>query len=307
MPMTDATSSLPDKNAAPSLPVEEADVPLLPAGGWCAVPILFLLLVGFLAPLLAVTAISFAEPRTFGVFSTFTLANYREIFDPANTVWMSFAWSFGFAAVTVLVLVAATYPIAIGLVRVFGKWAPLISILFVFPLFISENVRLYGWVLFFFKDGFLDGTLQLLHASGPDVLFKPGIILFGMIYTYLPFMLFPVVLGLSLVPSDVIYAARDLGASRFQTWWEVELPLAMPGMLIGMLLTFVLGAGAVSESKIVGGQAVIVVPHDIEIAFTYAQNWPLGAALAVILTVIIGTVTMFALSRLDLDRILGRR
>ena len=68
-----------------------------------------------------------------------------------------------------------------------------------------------------------------------------------------------------------------------------------------------LGAGAVSESKIVGGQAVIVIPHDIEIAFTYAQNWPLGSALAVILTLIIGSITVFALTKLDLDRILGRR
>lgn len=285
----------------------EDDRPLLSKGAWCSLPIALLLILGFAAPMAAVTAISFAEPRTFDLFATFTLENYREIFDPANTVWTSFAWSFGFAVVTVAALAVICYPIAIGLVRVFGKWAPLISILFVFPLFISQNVLLYGWVLFFSKGGFLDGLMQMMQMSGPDVLFKPGMILFGMIYTYLPYMLFPMVLGLSLVPKDVLYAARDLGASRFQTWWEVELPLAMPGMLIGMLLTFVLGAGAVAESKIVGGQAVIVVPHDIEIAFTYAQNWPLGSALAMVLTVIIATITIVALSKLDLDRILGRK
>lgn len=286
---------------------EEDDRPLLSPGGWCSVPILTLLALGFLAPIVAVTLFSFAEPRTFDLFSTFTLANYREIFNPASTEWTSFAWSFGFATATVAVLVLVSYPIAVGLVHVFGKWSSLISILFVFPLFISQNVLLYGWVLFFFKNGFLDGVLHLVGLAGPDVLFKPGIILFGMVYTYLPYILFPIVLGLSLVPRDVIYAARDLGASRFQTWWEVELPLAMPGILIGVLLTFVLGAGAVSESKIVGGQAVIVIPHDIEIAFTYAQNWPLGSALAVVLTLIIGSITVFALTKLDLDRILGRR
>ncbi|WP_245294150.1 ABC transporter permease subunit [Methylobrevis pamukkalensis] len=90
-------------------------------------------------------------------------------------------------------------------------------------------------------------------------------------------------------------------------WREVELPLAMPGILIGMLLTFVLAIGATAEAKILGGQSVIVISHDIEIAFTYSQNWPLGSALAVIVTVFIAALTLAALARLDLDRILGRR
>lgn len=276
-------------------------------GGRSAAPVLVLLLLGFVAPLIAVVAFSFAEPRTFVLFAAPTLANYREIFDSANTVWMSFAWSLSLAVATVAILVVLTYPIAVGLARVFGRWAPLISILFVFPLFISENVRLYGWVLFFIRNGVLDGTLKLIGGHGPEVLFTPGATLFGMVYTYLPFMLFPIVLGLSLLPRDVVDAARDLGASRFQAWREVELPLAMPGILIGMLLTFVLGVGAVAESKIMGGQSLIVITHDIEIAFTYSQNWPLGSALAVLLTVIIGGLTLAALSRLDLDRILGRK
>jgi spermidine/putrescine transport system permease protein len=132
-------------------------------------------------------------------------------------------------------------------------------------------------------------------------------ILFGMVYVYLPFMLFPLTLGLAMVPRDLIDAARDMGASRLQIWREVELPLAMPGILIGMLLTFVLAAGAVAEAKVLGGQSVIVITHDIEIAFTYAQNWPLGSALAVLLTLLIGTLVLLVLWRLDLDRILGRR
>lgn len=277
------------------------------AGSRCALPVLVLLALGFAAPLAAVVAFSFARPRTFDLFATFTLANYAEILSTGNTIWMSFAWSLGFATFTVLILAVVTYPIAVGLTRVFGRWSPLISILFVFPLFISENVRLYGWVLFFIKNGVLDGTLRMLGGEGPEVLYSPGITLFGMVYTYVPFMLFPTVLGLSLLPRDVVDAARDLGASRFQAWREVELPLAMPGIMIGMLLTFVLAAGAVAESKILGGQSVIVISHDIEIAFTYSQNWPLGSALAVLLTVVIGGLTLGALSKLDLDRILGRK
>ena len=98
-----------------------------------------------------------------------------------------------------------------------------------------------------------------------------------------------------------------MGASRLQVWREIELPLAMPGILIGMLLTFVLAVGAVAESKILGGQSIIVITHDIEIAFTYAQNWPLGSALAVLLMLSSASSPLAGIARLDLDRILGRR
>jgi spermidine/putrescine transport system permease protein len=281
---------------------------LLSVGARCALPVYALLIVGFLAPLLAIIGFSFATPRGFDAFRTFTLANYEAIFDPGNTVYQSFVWSLALAALTVAILVVVTYPIAYGLARVFGRRSGLISLLFVFPLFVSENIRLYGWVLFYIKGGILDGTLKAIGLpGGPEILFTPGATLFGMVYVYLPFMLFPITLGLSTVPTDLIEAGRDMGANRFQIWREIELPLAMPGILIGMLLTFVLAVGAVAESKILGGQSIIVITHDIEIAFTYAQNWPLGSALAVLLMLVVAVLTLAGIARLDLDRILGRR
>ena len=280
----------------------------LSAGARCALPVAVLLGVGFLAPLVAIFGYAFATPRSFDVFRSFTLENFATLFDPANTVWVSFVWSCGLALTTVAILAVLAYPIAYGLNMVFGRWSAFISVLFVFPLFVSENVRLYGWVLFYIKNGVLDGTLKWLGLpGGPEVLFTPGITLFGMVYTYLPFMLFPMTLGLALVPRDLVDAARDLGAGRLFIWREIELPLAMPGILIGMLLTFVLAIGATAEAKILGGQSIIVISHDIEIAFTYSQNWPLGSAMAVVVTFFIAGLTLFALSKLDLDRMLGRR
>ena len=114
-------------------------------------------------------------------------------------------------------------------------------------------------------------------------------------------------LGISMVPRDVTEAARDLGASRWQLFREIELPLAMPGILIGAMLTFVLSLGSLAESKILGGQAVIMIADDIETAFTFGQNWPLGSALSVLLIVLVGALVLYVLRRLDLDEILGRR
>ncbi len=272
----------------------------------CSLPVLFLLATGFVAPLVAVIAFSFVEPRTFELWSEPTLANYRTIFE--ETFYRSFLWSLFFAAITVVLLALICYPIAYGLARVFGHWSNLVTLIFVLPLFISENVRLYGWVLFLIKGGVLLGGVKALTGIElTSTLFTPPMIVFGMVYVYLPFMLFPMTLGLSMVPREVTEAAFDLGASRGQVFREVELPLAMPGIVIGALLTFVLGVGAITEAKVLGGQSVIPITHDIEIAFTYAQNWPLGAALSVLLMLVVGGLVLVVLKRFDLDRILGRR
>ena len=271
-----------------------------------AIPVLLFLFAGFAAPLIAVIWFSFMPPRSFSFWGTPTLENYRTIFEGTN--YISFMWSLGLASLTVILLALICYPVAYGLVRVFGKWATLLTLLFTIPLFVSENIRLYGWVLFFIKNGVLLGTLKSWTGLDFDsLLYTPGMVILGMVYVYLPFMLFPMTLGISMVAEETRDAARDLGATRWQVFREVELPLSMPGLLIGVLLTFVLAAGAIAEAKILGGQTIIPIVHDIEIAFTYAQNWPLGAALAELLMLILGTFVLVALRHFDLDAILGRR
>src|SRR5574338_672092 len=166
-----------------------------------AVPVLLFLLIGFAAPLLAVIGYSFMPERTFSLWQTPSLDNYVTVFD--STSYISFLWSLGLAAVTVALLALICYPVAYGLARVFGRWSTLLTLLFTIPLFVSENVRLYGWVLFFIKGGVLLGTLKSLFGiDAESVLFTPGIIIFGMVYVYLPFMLFPMTLGVSMVPRE---------------------------------------------------------------------------------------------------------
>ncbi len=271
-----------------------------------SIPVLLLLIAGFAAPLIAVIWFSFMPPRSFSFAGVPTLENYRTIFQ--STSYISFLWSLGLAVVTVVLLALICYPVAYGLVRVFGKWAMLLTLLFVIPLFVSENIRLYGWVLFLIKNGVLLGSLKSMFGLELEsILFTLPAIILGMVYVYLPFMLFPLTLGISMVPEETREAAFDLGASRWQVFREVELPLSMPGVVIGFLLSFVLAVGAIAEAKVMGGQQVIPIAHDIEIAFTYAQNWPQGAALSVLLMLVVGVPVLLALRRFDLDSFLGRR
>ena len=271
-----------------------------------ALPLLLLLAAGFLAPLLAIVWFSVTPPRTFNLWQYPTFESYRTIF--TETFYRSFLWSMGLATATVAILAVICYPLAYALAKVFGRRANLLTLFLVLPLFVSENVRLYGWILFFIKGGVLLGTIRSLTGLELDsFLFTPTMIVFGMVYVYLPFMLFPMTLGVSMVPRETTEAAADLGASRWQIFREIELPLAMPGIVIGCLLTFVLAVGAIAEAKVLGGQSVIPITHDIEIAFTFAQNWPLGAALSVLLMIVVGALVLAVLRRFDLDRILGRR
>ncbi len=272
----------------------------------CSLPLLTLLLLGFLAPLTVVVGYSFMPPKTFGFAHLPTLENFLNIIN--GSYYRSFLWSFGLALTTVVILLLVCYPLAYGMAKLFGRWSNLLTLLLVIPLFVSENIRLYGWLLFLIKGGVVLGALQSWFGVSLDsVMYTVPAIVLGLVYVYVPFTLFPMMLGISMVPREVTDAAADLGASRWQVFLEVELPLAMPGYLIGAMLTFVLALGSLAESKILGGQTVIMIADDIETAFTFSQNWPLGSALSVLLIALVATMLLYLLKHLDLDAILGRR
>lgn len=275
------------------------------AGVLSSLPILGLLAMIFVAPLLVILVFSFMPTRTFSLLQAPTLENYGIIV--GQTYYLSLLWSLGLSFATVVVLLAICYPLAFAMAKVFGVFANIVTVLVVLTLFVSENIRLFGWVLVFMKGGLLSGTLKAwLGVEMDSLLYNVPIIVFGLVYVYFPFMLFPLTLGISMVPNELREAAADLGASRWTILREVDLPLAMPGILVGSMLTFVLCTGAMLESKLLGGQKVIVMADEIETAFTYGQNWPLGSALSVLLILLIGVIAVFVLRRIDLDQILGR-
>lgn len=279
----------------------------LSAGLKCAIPMGVLFLVAFVAPLAIVFGFSFFPERTFGFTGELTLENYQHFF--TEGYYGTFLWTFGLAFAATCCCLVIGYPVAYGLARVFGGWAAIITLIFVFPIFVSENLRLVGWTLVLLKGGgVLAYTVKMLtgYETG-TLLYGPGSILLGLTYVYLPFMIFPMTLGISMVPKEQVEAASDLGANRLQIWREVELPIAMPGILIGVLLTFVLAVGAIAEAKILGGQSIVPIAHAIQHEFTYAQNWPLGSAISVLAIAVVGIMVFFVLSRIDLDRLLGGR
>ncbi len=275
--------------------------------GWLsALPLLLTLGLIFVAPLLVIALFSIMPPKVFELAHLPSFTNFWTF--ATQGYYRSLLWSLGMALAATVILLIICYPLAYAMAKVFKRFTLIITVAVVITLFVSENIRLFGWVLTLMKGGRISGHLKAwtgLELEGG--LYNVPVIVFGLVYAYFPFMLFPMVQGISMVPDDVRQAASDLGAGWKRILWEIDLPLAMPGIVVGSLLTFVLAAGAMAESKLLGGQAVIVMADEIETAFTYGQNWPLGSALAMILIVIIGAIATTALARIDLDQIMGRR
>ncbi|MFX0544184.1 ABC transporter permease [Roseovarius sp. S1116L3] len=274
-------------------------------GALASLPMLAVLLLAFLAPLGLVAIFSIMPEKVFSIFNMPNFAAYKTF--ATQGYWRSLLWTLlmAFAATTILFVIC--WPLAYGMAKVFKRFALVITIAVVMSLFVSENIRLFGWVLTLMKGGLFEGYIRNWTGTGfESPLYNAGIIIFGIVYVYLPFMLFPLAQGISMVPEDARQAARDLGATRWQVLTQIDLPLAAPGIMVGYLLTFVLAAGAMAEAKILGGRAVIVIADDIQTAFTYGQNWSLGAALSMVLILVIGTLAIYGVAKIDLDKIMGR-
>jgi len=231
-----------------------------------ALPLVVLLAVSFIAPMLVIAIFSVMPQKVFSVLNMPDFSSFAVIIEQGY--YKSLLWSLGMAAVSTFVLFLVSWPLAYGMAKVFNRFTLVITVAVVMTLFVSENIRLFGWVLTLMKGGLIEGHMRAWFGVGFDgLLYNVPVIIFGLVYVYFPFMLFPLAQGISMVPDDARQAAADLGASRWRILWEIDLPLAAPGIVVGSLLSFVLAAGAVAESKIMGGQAVIVISDDVETAF----------------------------------------
>lgn len=271
-----------------------------------ALPVGILLLLSFVMPLLLVAGFAVMPQKVFELAHLPDFSSFAVIWEQGY--YKSLLRSLGLAFLTTAILFVVSWPLAYGMAKVFGRFTLVITILVVLILFVSENIRLFGWSLSLMKGGLLEGYLRSWFGfSFETPLYDWPVIVFGMCYVYFPFMLFPLAQGISLVPDDARLAASDLGAGPARILFEIEMPLAAPGIMVGCLLTFVLSAGAVAEAKLLGGRSIIVLTDDVESAFTFGQNWPLGSALSLMLIVVVALLALVPISRIDLDAIMGRK
>jgi spermidine/putrescine transport system permease protein len=238
------------------------------------------------APAVIMLIYSFAQRGTLGgVVYDFTLDNYRNVGDP---VYLQIVLrSIGYAAVTTIICLLAGYPVAYLIGRADERWRNLLLMAVMVPFWTSFLIRTYAWVTILKSEGLLNSLLiQLRLIAAPlELLYTPGAVVIGLVYTFLPFMILPIYTSVEKLEGALIEAALDLGAGPLRAFSRVIVPLTSPGIAAGVLLVFVPALGIFAVNDILGGGRVDMIGNIIENQFKTARNWPFGAALGTSLLV----------------------
>jgi spermidine/putrescine transport system permease protein len=256
---------------------------LLPASLWY----LFLLVM----PMAFVVVFSFGQKAKNGGYTPgLSLDNYGQVMKGADPFLESLKLA---TAGTILTLLVAL-PLAYFLATRAGRRKGLFVLLLVIPFWTSFLIRTYSWLIVLGKGnlgGFLGGLL-----GDPDfrLLGTSGAILLGLVYGYLPLMIFPLYVTLERMDRSLIEASKDLGAGRWATFRQITLPIALPGLVTGSILVFIPMMGEYVIPQILGYGRTFLIGNALVLDFLEARNWPLGSAKAVILIgIMLITITVY--------------
>ncbi|MBQ4536118.1 MAG: ABC transporter permease [Lachnospiraceae bacterium] len=247
-------------------------------------PIYFFTLLFVAFPMLYMLLLSFlTRAQVWGVDFTFTLENYQRILEPLylNT----FKESLLLAFVSTFFVALLGYPYGYFMARMSAVWKKRMMLLIMIPFLTSGLLRLYGWIIVFRSNGVLDELLMGLGLTEKPLklLYSYPAVVVGMIYVLLPFMILSVYSSAEKLDYRLVEAARDLGASSFKAFWTISFKLTLPGLLSGVVLSFIPSMGLFFIADILGGNKIVLVGSVIHEQVTKGRNQPFAAALSVVL------------------------
>lgn len=235
-------------------------------------------------PILYMVFLSFMEKsRVWGFDLSFTLNNYIQVLEP---VYMkAFIESFKLALISTAIIALIGYPFAYFMAQLSAKWKRRVMLLMMVPFWTSSLLRLYGWIIVFSSNGLLDQALLNLHLTKEPLrlLYSYQAVTFGMVYALLPFMILSVYSSVEKMDWNLRDASMDLYANHLKTFFAVTFPMTMPGLLSGIILTFIPSMGLFFISNLLGGNKIVLIGNLIEMQMTKGRNQPFAAALSVIL------------------------
>ena len=235
-------------------------------------------------PLLYMVALSFATNGSgSSTIWSFTLENYKKIAEPVYL--KSFVQSFQLAITSTLLIVLMGYPFGYFMAKLSAKWKKRMMLLIMVPFWTSSLIRMYGWILILQAKGVLNGFLMKLGLIEEPlkILYSYPAVVIGMVYALLPFMVLAVYSSVEKMDWSYVEAARDLGANAVKAFFTVTFKLTLPGLLTGVILTFIPSMGLFFIADILGGNKIVLVGSVIQDQLIRGSNWPFAAALAVVL------------------------
>ncbi|WP_350347115.1 ABC transporter permease [Agromyces sp. G08B096] len=272
--------------AKPQAPKKRSRVALL-----LLLPGIAYLVLFFLTPLVSLLLTSLQAPREFGDIGQYDYAfNWQNYADVISGYWEHILRSFGYALAATVLALAFSYPLAYFIGVKARRWPLLQSLMLVLviaPFFISFLLRTLAWKQILSDESFIITSLKALSLMAPDAHFTgtPFAVIFGLTYNFIPFMTLPLYTTLERLDLRYLEAGADLYASPFQVFRKVTIPLSMPGIVAGTLLTFIPAAGDyVNASRdFLGGPDTQMMGNVIEANFLVLLNYPAAAALSIIL------------------------
>ncbi|UTV29103.1 spermidine/putrescine ABC transporter permease PotB [Photobacterium atrarenae] len=216
---------------------------------------------------------------------TFTLENYIRLFDPLYAKVM--LHSFYMALVATLLCLLIGYPFAYAIAKMPVKWRPFMLFLVIVPFWTNSLIRTYGLKIMLGTRGVLNNTLLYLDIIDKPIriMYTEYAVMIGLVYILLPFMVLPLYSAIEKLDHNYIEAARDLGASKFQTFVKVIFPLTMPGIIAGSLLVLLPALGMFYVADLLGGAKNLLIGNVIKSQVLNARDWPFGAATSIALTI----------------------
>lgn len=215
----------------------------------------------------------------------FTLENVIAITAPehAKALWLAL----GLSLISTLICLLLSYPLAMILCNMKVNQHSFIVLIFILPMWMNFLLRTLAWQTLLEKTGVINNILSFLHLPALNIINTPYAIVLGMVYNFLPFMVLPIYNSLSKIDSDIINAARDLGANPVQVFVKITLPLSVPGIISGITMVFIPALTTFVISKLLGGSKILLIGNVVEEEFTQASNWHLGSGLSIVLMLFI--------------------
>lgn len=222
----------------------------------------------------------------------FSFDNYTRLFDPLYAEVL--LHSLNMAIIATLCCLVIGYPFAFILARLPEKVRPLLLFLLIVPFWTNSLIRIYGLKLFLSTRGYLNEVLLWIGIIDKPlrIMYTPEAVILGLIYILLPFMVMPLYSSIEKLDKPLLEAARDLGASKLQTFIRIIIPLTMPGIIAGCLLVMLPAMGLFYVSDLMGGAKNLLIGNVIKVQFLNIRDWPFGAATSITLTIVMGLMLL---------------
>src|SRR5436309_131271 len=240
----------------------------------------------------------------FGYAFTWSWGNY---WNAIRDYHGHFIRSFEYAAIATLIALVVSYPVAYWIAFHGGRWKNLLLLGIVAPFFVTYLIRTLAWETILADHGFVVNTLRDLHLVGAEgrVLATSTAVIAGITYNFLPFMALPLYVSLEQIDARLIEAAEDLYANKLTVFLRVTLPLSLPGVVAGTLLTFIPAAGDFINAQLLGAPENHMIGNVIQSKFLELTDYPAAAAMSFILMAIILVLALLSARAVGTEQLTG--